>query len=175
MVVAAAVLLHAAESDASMCCQQACRECCGGMGFLAANRIGPLKNDMDVDVTFEGANPVMMQQVCRLMAALASSLLMRLSPCRYCYVCTGCTDFSCVPSSFRHTLAGGQGAAGLGATGAAAPLAGGVAAFGCAAGGLQSAAPLQVSISASQACTSLWRPHHGALACPQMLPAATVN
>jgi hypothetical protein len=36
------------------------------MGFLAANRIGPLKNDMDVDVTFEGANPVMMQQVCRL-------------------------------------------------------------------------------------------------------------
>jgi len=35
---------------------QACRECCGGMGFLAANRIGPLKNDMDVDVTFEGDN-----------------------------------------------------------------------------------------------------------------------
>jgi hypothetical protein len=25
-------------------------------GFLAANRIGPLKNDMDVDVTFEGDN-----------------------------------------------------------------------------------------------------------------------
>jgi acyl-CoA oxidase len=44
---------------------QACRECCGGMGFLAANRIGPLKNDMDVDVTFEGANPVMMQQVAK--------------------------------------------------------------------------------------------------------------
>ena len=41
------------------------------MGFLAANRIGPLKNDMDVDVTFEGANPVMMQQVCSLLAALA--------------------------------------------------------------------------------------------------------
>jgi hypothetical protein len=50
--------------DSRYCCQQACRECCGGMGFLAANRIGPLKNDMDVDVTFEGANPVMMQQVC---------------------------------------------------------------------------------------------------------------
>ena len=42
---------------------QACRECCGGQGFLAANRIGPLKNDMDVDVTFEGDNTVMMQQV----------------------------------------------------------------------------------------------------------------
>lgn len=44
---------------------QACRECCGGMGFLAANRIGPLKNDMDVDVTFEGDNTVMMQQVAK--------------------------------------------------------------------------------------------------------------
>lgn len=43
---------------------QACRECCGGQGFLAANKIGPMKNDMDVDVTFEGDNTVMMQQVC---------------------------------------------------------------------------------------------------------------
>ena len=42
---------------------QACRECCGGMGFLAANRIWPMKNDMDVDVTFEGDNTVPMQQV----------------------------------------------------------------------------------------------------------------
>ncbi len=25
---------------------QQCRECCGGQGFLAANKIGPLKNDM---------------------------------------------------------------------------------------------------------------------------------
>jgi alkylation response protein AidB-like acyl-CoA dehydrogenase len=24
-----------------------CRECCGGMGFMAANRIGPMLNDMD--------------------------------------------------------------------------------------------------------------------------------
>lgn len=42
---------------------QNCRECCGGMGFLAANKIGPMKTDMDVDVTFEGDNTVMMQQV----------------------------------------------------------------------------------------------------------------
>lgn len=42
---------------------QACREACGGQGFLAANKIGPLKSDMDVDVTFEGDNTVMMQQV----------------------------------------------------------------------------------------------------------------
>ena len=42
---------------------QQCRECCGGQGFLAANKIGPMKTDMDVDVTFEGDNTVMMQQV----------------------------------------------------------------------------------------------------------------
>jgi hypothetical protein len=42
---------------------QACRECCGGQGFLAANQIGPLATDMNVDVTFEGANTVLMQQV----------------------------------------------------------------------------------------------------------------
>lgn len=41
-------------------------------GFLAANKIGPLKNDMDVDVTFEGANPVMMQQVCSFPAYSSS-------------------------------------------------------------------------------------------------------
>ena len=44
---------------------QDCRECCGGMGFLAANKIGPLMTDMNVDVTFEGDNTVMMQQVRR--------------------------------------------------------------------------------------------------------------
>lgn len=44
---------------------QDCRECCGGMGFLAANKIGPMLNDMNVDVTFEGDNTVMMQQVAK--------------------------------------------------------------------------------------------------------------
>eukprot|EP00798_Chlamydomonas_sp_ICE-L_P021822 gene21822-28848_t len=44
---------------------QNCRECCGGMGFLSANKIGPLLNDMNVDVTFEGDNTVLLQQVAR--------------------------------------------------------------------------------------------------------------
>ncbi|GAX74251.1 hypothetical protein CEUSTIGMA_g1700.t1 [Chlamydomonas eustigma] len=44
---------------------QACRECCGGQGFLSANQIGPLATDMNVDVTFEGDNTVLMQQVAR--------------------------------------------------------------------------------------------------------------
>lgn len=44
---------------------QHARECCGGMGVLAENRIGPTRTDTDVDVTFEGDNTVMMQQVAR--------------------------------------------------------------------------------------------------------------
>eukprot|EP00887_Chlorella_sp_A99_P007225 scaffold2.g7225.t1 len=44
---------------------QQCREACGGMGVLAANRIGPMANDSNVDVTFEGDNTVMMQQVAK--------------------------------------------------------------------------------------------------------------
>lgn len=37
---------------------QECREACGGMGFMAANRIGPLMNDSNIDVTWEGDNNV---------------------------------------------------------------------------------------------------------------------
>lgn len=32
-------------------------------GFLAINKIGTMKTDMDVDTTFEGDNTVLMQQV----------------------------------------------------------------------------------------------------------------
>lgn len=34
---------------------QHCRECCGGQGFLAINKIGPMAVDTNVDATFEGA------------------------------------------------------------------------------------------------------------------------
>ncbi|KFM28500.1 hypothetical protein F751_5728 [Auxenochlorella protothecoides] len=57
--------LKAAASWARIRCLQDCRECCGGQGFAAANRIGPLLNDMNVDATFEGDNTVLMQQVAR--------------------------------------------------------------------------------------------------------------
>jgi acyl-CoA oxidase len=42
---------------------QLCRECCGGQGYLAINRFGQLKADLDVFTTFEGDNTVLMQQV----------------------------------------------------------------------------------------------------------------
>lgn len=44
---------------------QDCRECCGGQGVLAANRVGALKSDSDVYTTFEGDNTVLMQLVAR--------------------------------------------------------------------------------------------------------------
>jgi acyl-CoA oxidase len=37
------------------------RECCGGQGYLAINRIAVLRRDLDVWTTFEGDNTVLMQ------------------------------------------------------------------------------------------------------------------
>lgn len=37
------------------------RECCGGQGYLALNRIAVLRRDIDVWTTFEGDNTVLMQ------------------------------------------------------------------------------------------------------------------
>jgi len=50
---------------------QDCRECCGGMGFLSANQIGPIMTDMNVDTTFEGDNTVLMQQVAKALVSAA--------------------------------------------------------------------------------------------------------
>lgn len=44
---------------------QQCREACGGQGFMAKNRLTGLRADLDVYVTFEGDNNVLLQLVAK--------------------------------------------------------------------------------------------------------------
>lgn len=39
------------------------RQCCGGQGYISNNRIGELKNGVEIYTTFEGDNTVLLQQV----------------------------------------------------------------------------------------------------------------
>ncbi|KAI3744108.1 hypothetical protein L1987_57183 [Smallanthus sonchifolius] len=47
----------------SMRTLQDCREACGGQGLKTENHVGQLKSEYDVQLTFEGDNNVLMQQV----------------------------------------------------------------------------------------------------------------
>jgi acyl-CoA oxidase len=52
---------------------QACREACGGQGYLEVNQLPKLKADSDVFTTFEGDNTVLLQLVGKeLLAGMAS-------------------------------------------------------------------------------------------------------
>ncbi len=54
---------------------QAAREACGGAGYLTENRLTSLRADLDVYVTFEGDNTVLLQLVAkRLLADVAAEL-----------------------------------------------------------------------------------------------------
>jgi acyl-CoA oxidase len=51
--------LKAANSWHAMETIQTCREACGGAGYMAENRIGGLRDDIDIFTTFEGDNTVL--------------------------------------------------------------------------------------------------------------------
>ncbi|KAN0021668.1 hypothetical protein ACTFIU_003812 [Dictyostelium citrinum] len=44
---------------------QLTRECCGGQGFSSFNQIALFKSDLEIDMTYEGDNHVLLQQVAR--------------------------------------------------------------------------------------------------------------
>jgi acyl-CoA oxidase len=44
---------------------QACRECCGGAGYMSVNRLAALRADTDIFTTFEGDNTVLMMLLAR--------------------------------------------------------------------------------------------------------------
>lgn len=60
-----AAALKAYASDWTVETLQACREACGGQGYLSVNRLGTLRDDTDVFTTFEGANHVLYQLVAK--------------------------------------------------------------------------------------------------------------
>lgn len=46
---------------------QECREICGGLGYSAYNRIGQLREDTDINSTWEGDNNVLLQQTSKFL------------------------------------------------------------------------------------------------------------
>ena len=60
-----AAALKAVASRHALRTLQACREACGGQGYLAENQFARMKADTDVFTTFEGANPVLLQLVAK--------------------------------------------------------------------------------------------------------------
>nr|XP_043624333.1 acyl-coenzyme A oxidase 3, peroxisomal [Erigeron canadensis] len=61
---------------------QECREACGGQGIKTENHVGHLKSEYDVQLTFEGDNNVLMQQVSKALLAEFLAAKKRNKPIR---------------------------------------------------------------------------------------------
>ncbi|XP_023766141.1 acyl-coenzyme A oxidase 3, peroxisomal isoform X2 [Lactuca sativa] len=61
---------------------QECREACGGQGLKTENHVGHLKSEYDVQLTFEGDNNVLMQQISKALYAEFLSAKKRNKPIR---------------------------------------------------------------------------------------------
>ncbi|HWF25075.1 MAG TPA: acyl-CoA dehydrogenase, partial [Solirubrobacteraceae bacterium] len=59
---------------------QTCRECCGGAGYMAVNRLGALRDDVDIFTTFEGDNTVLMMLAARGLLTNYSDQFGELNP-----------------------------------------------------------------------------------------------
>jgi acyl-CoA oxidase len=59
---------------------QTCRECCGGAGYMAVNRFGALRDDVDIFTTFEGDNTVLMMLAARGLLTNYSDQFGELNP-----------------------------------------------------------------------------------------------
>ncbi|MCU1431640.1 MAG: acyl-CoA dehydrogenase domain protein [Actinotalea sp.] len=64
-----AAALKASSTWHALATLQAAREACGGAGFLTENRLTSLRADLDVYVTFEGDNTVLLQLVAKRLLA----------------------------------------------------------------------------------------------------------
>lgn len=60
-VIASALKVYTTWNSVEDC--QTGREACGGLGYSSFNRFGPLRNEMDHNLTVEGDNNVLLQQV----------------------------------------------------------------------------------------------------------------
>jgi len=73
-----AAALKASSTWHALTTLQAAREACGGAGFLTENRLTSLRADLDVYVTFEGDNTVLLQLVAKRLLADWSRDLARI-------------------------------------------------------------------------------------------------
>lgn len=80
------IILRICLSSMHMMDLQECREACGGQGLKTDNRVGPAKAEYDVQLTFEGDNNVLMQQVGSCSHTSIQSLIMVLSLFLHCCI-----------------------------------------------------------------------------------------